>query len=217
AVKNINFSVKRGECIAFCGLNGSGKSTLFKALSNADDKITISGNIFLNSKLINKLNAKQRLENGICLVPEERHIFKQLTVKENLILGSYLLKDKKEINNNIENFRKKYSAIDKYFNKKAGLLSGGEQQIIAIVRGLLSNPDILIADEPCMGLSPYMQNEIIKIIKELKTNQKTILFSSMESNDFLNLADKIIYMKKGEIIFFGDINKYEIFKKSNAF
>lgn len=204
AIKDISLKVNKGEIVSLIGANGAGKTTTLQTISGIIRPK--SGTIKYNDKDITKTKAHLILKEGIAQVPEGRRIFAQLTVYDNLMLGSYSIKDsienkKKEI----EQIYKKFPRLLERKNQLAGTLSGGEQQMLAIGRAIMSRPEILILDEPSMGLAPLLVKEIFEIIKELnKKNKTTILLVEQNAKMALGIADRAYVLETGKIIKDGD-------------
>ncbi|MBO5347015.1 MAG: ABC transporter ATP-binding protein, partial [Lachnospiraceae bacterium] len=158
ALKGVSFEVNQGEVIALIGANGAGKTTTLHTLTGLLP--AKHGSIMFEGKDITKMPAHKIVEMGIAHVPEGRRVFSQLSVYENLKMGAYTRKDKKEIAENLENVYKRFPRLEERKNQRAGTLSGGEQQMLAMGRALMSNPKMIVMDEPSMGLSPIFVNEI---------------------------------------------------------
>ena len=173
ALKGISLEVHENEIVSLIGANGAGKSTLLKAISGL---VTPSnGKIEFKNQLTNKKNAAALVKEGIIHVPEGRHIFPDMSVWENLMMGAYLRKDKALILQDMEKVYEYFPRLKERKNQMAGTLSGGEQQMLAIGRALMAKPKLLILDEPSMGLSPLLVKEIFAIIKEINAQGTTIL------------------------------------------
>ena len=200
AIKDVSLEVDKGEIVSLIGANGAGKTTTLQTISGIiRSKI---GEIIYNGKDITKTKAYLILKEGIAQVPEGRRIFAHLTVYDNLMLGAYSIKDslqnkKKEIGE----IYKKLPRLEERKNQLAGTLSGGEQQMLAIGRAIMSRPQILILDEPSMGLSPLLVKEIFEIIKELnKNNGTTVLLVEQNAKMALGISDRAYVLETGKII-----------------
>ena len=198
AIKGISFEVKKGEIVTLIGSNGAGKSTILKTIS-ALLKQTEGEIIFLNSSL-EGVDAHKIVEMGISHVPEGRRIFSGLTVFENLQMGAYTRKNKDEIADDLTMVFKKFPRLKERKNQLGGTLSGGEQQMLAMGRALMSRPKILLLDEPSMGLAPLLVDEIFSIIKEINSNGTTILLVEQNANRALHISDKGYVLETGKII-----------------
>jgi len=198
AIKGISFEVKKGEIVTLIGSNGAGKSTILKTIS-ALLKQTEGDIIFLNSSL-EGIDAHKIVEMGISHVPEGRRIFSGLTVFENLQMGAYTRKNKDEIADDLTMVFKKFPRLKERKNQLGGTLSGGEQQMLAMGRALMSRPKILLLDEPSMGLAPLLVDEIFSIIKEINSNGTTILLVEQNANRALHISDKGYVLETGKII-----------------
>jgi len=198
AIKGISFEVKKGEIVTLIGSNGAGKSTILKTIS-ALLKQTEGEIIFLNSSL-EGVDAHKIVEMGISHVPEGRRIFSGLTVYENLQMGAYTRKNKDEIDDDLTMVFKKFPRLKERKNQLGGTLSGGEQQMLAMGRALMSRPKILLLDEPSMGLAPLLVDEIFSIIKEINSNGTTILLVEQNANRALHISDKGYVLETGKII-----------------
>ena len=200
AIKDVSLEVDKGEIVSLIGANGAGKTTTLQTISGIIR--SKSGEIIYNGKDITKTKAYLILKEGIAQVPEGRRIFAHLTVYDNLMLGAYSIKDslqnkKKEI----EEIYKKLPRLEERKNQLAGTLSGGEQQMLAIGRAIMSRPQILILDEPSMGLSPLLVKEIFEIIKELnKNNGTTVLLVEQNAKMALGISDRAYVLETGKII-----------------
>lgn len=170
ALKGLNFEIKKGEIITLIGSNGAGKTSTLRAISNL---IKSKGSIKYKEQEINDLSAEKIVAQRLIQVPEGRRIFTALTVEENLLMGAYLRKDKEKINEDLQYVYNLFPRLKERTKQYGGTLSGGEQQMLAIGRALLSDPELLMLDEPSMGLAPIVIEEIFKAIKEI--NQKTDL------------------------------------------
>lgn len=200
AIKNLSIKVEKGEIVSLIGANGAGKTTTLQTISGIIK--AKSGEIHYNDKDITKMKAHLILQEGIAQVPEGRRIFSHLSVYDNLILGSYSIKDNIENKKReIEDIYKRFPRLEERQRQLAGTLSGGEQQMLAIGRAIMSRPEILILDEPSMGLSPLLVKEIFEIIKDLnKNNNTTILLVEQNAKMALNISDRSYVLETGKII-----------------
>ena len=201
AVKGIDFEVNDGEIVALIGANGAGKTTTMHALSGLIK--AKSGSIILDGKDITKVPANKIVSLGLIQVPEGRHVFASQTVLENLTLGAYLCKDKKLIEDNLNHVFELFPRLKERQKQLAGTLSGGEQQMLAIGRALMSNPKVLLLDEPSMGLSPLLVKEIFAIIKESNDNGTTVFVVEQNAKMALEIAHRAYVMETGKIVLSG--------------
>ncbi len=201
ALKGISLSVNSGEIVTLIGSNGAGKTTTLRTISGL--KNVTDGEITLIGKDITQTSAQDRVKLGISHVPEGRHVFSTMSVLENLELGAFLRKDKEGINKDI---KRVYDWFPILFDRKkqmAGTLSGGEQQMLAIGRGLMSRPKILFLDEPSMGLAPLLVQEIFSIIKDINSTGTTILLVEQNASMALSIADRAYVLETGSIVLSG--------------
>lgn len=201
AVKGIDFIVNDGEIVALIGANGAGKTTTMHALSGLIK--AKSGSIVLDGKDITKVPANKIVSLGLIQVPEGRHVFASQTVLENLTLGAYLCKDKKLIEDNLNHVFELFPRLKERQKQLAGTLSGGEQQMLAMGRALMSNPKVLLLDEPSMGLSPLLVKEIFAIIKEINDNGTTVFVVEQNAKMALEIAHRAYVMETGKIVLSG--------------
>ena len=201
AVKGIDFAVNDGEIVALIGANGAGKTTTMHALSGLIKPK--SGTITLDNKDITKVPANKIVSLGLIQVPEGRHVFASQTVLENLTLGAYLCKDKKLIEANLNHVFELFPRLKERQKQLAGTLSGGEQQMLAMGRALMSNPKVLLLDEPSMGLSPLLVKEIFAIIKEINENGTTVFVVEQNAKMALEIAHRAYVMETGKIVLSG--------------
>jgi len=197
AIKGVSFEVNEGEVIALVGANGAGKTTILHTISGL---IPIDkGSVCFNGHKLNKVPAHRIVEMGIAQVPEGRRIFQQLTVWENLKLGAFTRKDSKEIADSLEYAYSRFPRLKERKNQIAGTLSGGEQQMLAMGRALMSKPKIILMDEPSMGLSPLLVTEIFDIIKSIRENGTTVLLVEQNARKALSVADRAYVLETGNI------------------
>ncbi len=203
ALKDVSLKVDEGEIITLIGSNGAGKSTTLRAISGL---IPVkSGSIVFEGKdLTKKSNSVQVVKSGIMQVPEGRRIFADMTVYDNLLMGAYLRKDKSEIKKDIDKMCERFPILGKRRGQLAGTLSGGEQQMLAMSRALMGRPRLLLLDEPSMGLSPVLVQEIFNIITEINRDGTTILVVEQNANMALSVASRAYIMETGHITMSGD-------------
>lgn len=202
AVKGISFDVEKGEIIALIGANGAGKTTVLHTVSGLIG--ARSGKIIFNDEDITKTPAHKIVSMGMAHVPEGRRIFGGLTVQENLMLGAYTRKDKNEIKESAESVYKRFPRLLERKSQIAGTLSGGEQQMLAMGRALMSHPSIILMDEPSMGLSPLYVNEIFDIIKAVNESGTTVLLVEQNATKALAIADRAYVLETGRITLSGN-------------
>lgn len=202
ALKDVSFEVNQGEVIALIGANGAGKTTTLHTLTGLLP--AKQGSIVFEGVDITKMPAHKIVEMGIAHVPEGRRVFAQLSVYENLIMGAYTRKDKKEIAENLENIYKRFPRLRERKTQRAGTLSGGEQQMLAMGRALMSNPKMIVMDEPSMGLSPIFVNEIFDIIEKVSAGGTTVLLVEQNAKKALSIADRAYVLETGNIVLSGD-------------
>lgn len=202
AIKGISFEVNEGEVIALIGANGAGKTTTLHAVTGL---IPVkAGEIIFEGKNVTKTPGHKIVSMGMAHVPEGRRVFAQLSVYQNLKMGAYTRKDKEEIGRNLEMVYKRFPRLEERKNQMAGTLSGGEQQMLAMGRALMSQPKIILMDEPSMGLSPIFVNEIFDIIKEVSAAGTTVLLVEQNAKKALSIADRAYVLETGKITLQGD-------------
>ncbi len=198
ALKGISMRAEQGEIITIIGANGAGKSTTLRAISGLKD-IT-SGEIWFDGQKVSGLTPPKIVALGIAQTPEARHIFPYMTVGENLNMGAYLRKDKEGIKRDLENVFGHFSILRQRFKQEAGVMSGGEQQMLAIGRALMARPKLLLLDEPSLGLSPLMVKEIAKTIVEINEQEKVgIVLVEQNARMALKLAKRGYVMETGRM------------------
>ena len=202
ALKGISFEVNEGEIIALIGANGAGKTTTLHTISGILQ--ASSGNIIYDGKDITKVQAHKIVNLGISQVPEGRRVFAQLSVLENLKLGAFIRKDKDGIEEDLRNIYERFPRLEERKNQLAGTLSGGEQQMLAMGRALMSRPRIILMDEPSMGLSPIYVSEIFDIIKSINKDGTTVLLVEQNAKEALSIADRAYVLETGMIALSGD-------------
>ena len=204
AIKGIDLHVDEGEIVTIIGANGAGKSTTMKAISGLIDSKGIRGEIIFDGKKISGLGGHKIANMGIMQVLEGRHIFSQLTVYENIMMGAYLRKDIHKIKSDVEAIYKRFPRLKERETQMGGTLSGGEQQMLAIARALINRPRVLLMDEPSLGLAPLIVKEIFEAITQInKEDGTTILLVEQNSKIALNTADRGYVMQTGEIVIAG--------------
>ncbi|WP_283679230.1 ABC transporter ATP-binding protein [Lentilactobacillus sp. Marseille-Q4993] len=197
AVKKVNFEINQGEIVTLIGANGAGKTTILKSISGLLK--AKSGQIEYEGKSINRQKAPKIVAAGISQVPEGRHIFPGLSVKENLQMGAFLVKDSSKIRQGFQEVYDRFPVLKERENQDAATLSGGEQQMLAMGRALMARPKLILLDEPSMGLAPIFINEIFDIIKEINSNGTTVLLIEQNAKKALSIADRGYVVASGEI------------------
>lgn len=198
ALKGISLKINEGEIITLIGANGAGKSTTLMSISNIVQPR--QGEVLFYNKPIHQLPAEEIVELGICQVPEGRHIFSHLTVRENLDMGAFLRKDKQGIKDDIDYVYSLFPILEERSGQSGGTLSGGEQQMLAISRALMARPKLLLMDEPSMGLAPIIIAQIFDIIKKINKEQNTTIFLvEQNANQALQIADRGYVIENGFI------------------
>ena len=202
ALKDVSFEVNQGEVIALIGANGAGKTTTLHTVTGLLP--AKHGSIIFEGVDITKMPAHKIVEMGIAHVPEGRRVFADLSVYENLIMGAYTRKDKKEIADNLEMVYQRFPRLKERKTQKAGTLSGGEQQMLAMGRALMSNPKMIVMDEPSMGLSPIFVNEIFDIIEKVSASGTTVLLVEQNAKKALSIANRAYVLETGKVVLSGD-------------
>lgn len=201
AIKGVSFEVNEGEIIALIGANGAGKTTILHTITGLVP--AKSGSIMFEGTDLLKTPAHKIVSMGMAHVPEGRRIFQELTVLENLKMGAYTRKDKKEISDTLEMVYKRFPRLEERKSQIAGTLSGGEQQMLAMGRALMSHPKIILMDEPSMGLSPLYVTEIFDIIKEVNAGGTTVLLVEQNAKKALSIANRAYVLETGNIALTG--------------
>lgn len=201
AIKGISFDVKEGEVIALIGANGAGKTTTLHTITGLLP--AKAGTITFEGQDITKVPGYKIVSKGMAHVPEGRRVFAQLSVLQNLRMGAYTRKDKNEIEETLQSVYKRFPRLEERQNQMAGTLSGGEQQMLAMGRALMSHPKIILMDEPSMGLSPIFVNEIFDIIKEVSASGTTVLLVEQNAKKALSIADRAYVLETGRIVLEG--------------
>ncbi len=200
-LNNVSLKINEGECVTILGSNGSGKSTLIKAISGIN-KIQ-SGDIKFNGVSINNAAAREIVELGIIQVPEGRRLFPSITVRDNLLLGAYSKRAKKGREERLDEILETLPALKDKMNRLAGSLSGGEQQMCAIGRGLMGKPSLLMLDEPSLGLAPKIVEEMFEIIKNIEESGTSILLVEQNVGLSLEISDRAYVLESGRVTLSG--------------
>lgn len=215
AIKGVSFHVEEGEVIALIGANGAGKTTILHTISGLLSPQ--KGSVVFEGTDISKVPGHKIVSMGMAHVPEGRRVFANLSVYQNLKMGAYTRKDKKEMEETLEMIYKRFPRLEERKNQMAGTLSGGEQQMLAMGRALMSKPKIILMDEPSMGLSPIYVNEIFKIIEDVSKSGTTVLLVEQNAKKALSIADRAYVLETGNIVLEGkasDLLNNEDIKKA---
>lgn len=201
ALKGISFEVNEGEIVTLIGANGAGKTTTMQSVVGLIP--AKSGNITFEGKDIFKMPCHKIVHLGMTQVPEGRRIFQELTVYENLLMGAYSIKDQSGFKNDIEAIYTRFPRLAERRNQIAGTLSGGEQQMLAMGRAIMSHPKLLMLDEPSMGLSPLLVDQVFEIIKDINRDSTTILLVEQNAGKSLTISDRAYVLENGKIVLTG--------------
>uniref|UniRef100_A0A7C3MR32 ABC transporter ATP-binding protein n=1 Tax=Dictyoglomus thermophilum TaxID=14 RepID=A0A7C3MR32_DICTH len=215
ALQGINLDVKEGEVVALIGANGAGKTTTLRSIFRLTP--IVKGDIYFYEINLTKLPSYKIASLGIAHVPEGRRVFPNMTVKENLEMGAYLVKDKKVVEKNLEFVYNLFPRLRERQKQLAGTLSGGEQQMLAIGRALMSNARLLLLDEPSMGLAPLLVQEIFSVLKKINEEKITLLLVEQNANMAFSIAHRVYVMETGKIVLSGpteEIANNEAVKKA---
>lgn len=202
AVKGISLQVKKGQIVTLIGANGAGKSTTLKAIMNLVRKS--SGKILFDETDVSKLPTHEIVKMGIALVPEGRRIFPNLTVHENLMMAAYSRTDREQIKRDLEFVFHLFPRLEERLKQLGGTLSGGEQQMLALARGLMSRPKLLVLDEPSLGLAPLLVREVFQVIQRIREEGVTVLLIEQNALGALKIADYGYVLETGRIVLEGD-------------
>ena len=201
ALKGISLTVGDGELVSLIGANGAGKTTTLHTISGL--LTAASGSITLDGKDLQKVAPNTIISLGLAHVPEGRHVFARMTVEENLRMGAYIVKDQKKIAENLEKVYHHFPRLKERYRQLAGTLSGGEQQMLAVGRALMSRPKLMMLDEPSLGLAPLVVQDIFKIIQEINRQGVTVLLIEQNANMALKIADLAYVLETGTITMSG--------------
>ncbi|MGD2096097.1 MAG: ABC transporter ATP-binding protein [Desulfobacterales bacterium] len=197
-LQDVSLEINSGETVCVLGSNGAGKSTLIRSIMGTQP--AFAGRILYNGQEIQKLRTEEIVRLGIVCVPEEKMLFSPLSVEENLYLGAYILNDAQQIQKNLEFVYSLFPALEQRRKQPASTLSGGEQQMVAIGRGLMSQPRLLMLDEPSLGLAPILVDEVLDTVRKLKEEGLTVLLVEQNVREALDLADRGYVLQTGRIV-----------------
>ena len=204
AVKGIDFEVRKGELVTLIGANGAGKTTTLKAITGTLPPSQITGNISYAGERIDQTAAFTLVKRGLAMVPEGRGVFARMSIRENLLMGAYVRDDQSGVESDIEKWFTVFPRLKERASQLAGTLSGGEQQMLAMARALMSHPKLLLLDEPSMGLAPIMVERIFEVIKTIAAQGVTILLVEQNVRQALRIAQRAYVMETGKIVLTGD-------------
>ena len=205
AIKGVSFDVNEGEVIALIGANGAGKTTILHTITGLLSPK--KGSVIFEGQDITKIPAHKIVSLGMAHVPEGRRVFAQMSVYQNLKMGAYTRSSKEEIEASLETVYKRFPRLEERKNQIAGTLSGGEQQMLAMGRALMSKPKIILMDEPSMGLSPILVNEIFDIIQSVSASGTTVLLVEQNAKKALSISDRAYVLETGKIVMSGEASK----------
>ena len=215
ALKGISFEVNEGEIVTLIGANGAGKTTPMQSVVGLIPKR--AGSVTFDGHDINKTPCHKIVHLGMTQVPEGRRIFQELTVYENLLMGAYSIKDQSEFKNDLDAIYTRFPRLAERKNQIAGTLSGGEQQMLAMGRAIMSHPKLLMLDEPSMGLSPLLVDQVFEIIKDINKDGTTILLVEQNAGKSLAISDRAYVLENGKIVLTGtgkELSESEMVKKA---
>ncbi|MFN3957392.1 MAG: ABC transporter ATP-binding protein [Tepidimonas ignava] len=202
AVKGIDLEVRQGELVTLIGSNGAGKTTTMKAITGM--LLAEAGDIVYDGQSIRGVGSWDLVKRGLAMVPEGRGVFARMTIVENLLMGAYTRTDKADIQRDIERMFELFPRLRERRDQLAGTMSGGEQQMLAMARALMSRPKLLLLDEPSMGLSPIMVDKIFEVVRDVHAQGMTVLLVEQNARRALQVADRGYVMDSGEIIMTGE-------------
>jgi len=215
ALHEVSLQVKEGEIVAALGSNGAGKSTLLKSI--ASQLNPVEGSVLFQGERINGIGPHEVVRRGVSLVPEGKRIFAKMSVNENLLVGAYIQKDEKIRVETLDRIFELFPRLRERMKQKAGTLSGGEQQMLAIARGLMSKPKLLMLDEPSLGIAPNLVDRIFATIETIRKSGLTILIVEQHVQEALEMADRGYLLQTGKIVLDGkanDLLESEVVKKA---
>jgi len=197
-LKNIDIEIRAGEIVCLLGGNASGKTTTLKTILGMVNPS--SGDVVLDGEIVSDKSTSYRVERGVSMVPENRRLFKRMTVKENLEIGAYLRKDSENFDDDLEHIFEVFPRVKERLSQKAGTLSGGEQQMVAVGRALMARPKVLLMDEPSMGLAPVLVTQNFEIIQQINEAGTTVFVVEQNANMALSIADRGYVLQTGQIV-----------------
>lgn len=197
-LRDVNVDIKSGEIVCLLGGNASGKTTTLKTILGM--VVPTNGDVYLAGEKISGLDTTEIVEKGISMVPENRRLFKRMTVRENLEMGAFLRTDKEEIEEDMEGVFELFPRVKERLKQRAGTLSGGEQQMVAVGRALMSQPKVLLMDEPSMGLAPILVAQSFDIIQQINERGTTVFVVEQNANMALSIADRGYVLQTGRIV-----------------
>lgn len=197
ALHGVSLNINEGELVAVIGHNGAGKSTLLNTISGVLNPT--AGEVRFDNEAVSGLSSDKIIRIGISMVPEGRRVFAESSVYDNIQIGAYIRNDASEINKDIEKYMDRFPILRERRSQKAGLMSGGEQQMLAIVRALMSRPKLLLLDEPSLGLSPVIIREVYESIREIRSNGTTVLLVEQNAKKALSVSDRAYVLVNGKI------------------
>jgi branched-chain amino acid transport system ATP-binding protein len=197
-LKDVNLEVFKGEIVCLLGGNASGKTTTLKTILGM--VVPSVGDVLLDGEIVSDWSTSRRVERGVSMVPENRRLFKRMTVKENLEIGGFLRKDKENLDGDMERIFELFPRVKERLSQKAGTLSGGEQQMVAVGRALMARPKVLLMDEPSMGLAPILVAQNFEIIQQINEAGTTVFVVEQNANMALSIADRGYVLQTGQIV-----------------
>jgi len=197
-LKDVDIEIYAGEIVCLLGGNASGKTTVLKTVLGMVNPST--GDVLLDGAAVSEESTSYRVERGVSMVPENRRLFKRMTVKENLEIGAYLRKDKQNLDDDMERIFELFPRVQERLTQKAGTLSGGEQQMVAVGRALMAKPKVLLMDEPSMGLAPVLVSQNFEIIQQINEAGTTVFVVEQNANMALSIADRGYVLQTGQIV-----------------
>jgi len=197
-LKDVDIEIYAGEIVCLLGGNASGKTTVLKTVLGMVNPST--GDVLLDGAAVSEESTSYRVERGVSMVPENRRLFKRMTVKENLEIGAYLRKDKQNLDDDMERIFELFPRVQERLTQKAGTLSGGEQQMVAVGRALMAKPKVLLMDEPSMGLAPVLVSQNFEIIQQINEAGTTVFVVEQNANMALSIADRCYVLQTGQIV-----------------
>jgi branched-chain amino acid transport system ATP-binding protein len=200
-LKDVNLEVFAGEIVCLLGGNASGKTTTLKTVLGMVNPS--SGDVLLDGEVVSDWSTSKRVERGVSMVPENRRLFKRMTVKENLEVGAFLRKDKENLDGDMQHIFDLFPRVKERLGQKAGTLSGGEQQMVAVGRALMARPKVLLMDEPSMGLAPILVSQNFEIIQQINEAGTTVFVVEQNANMALSIADRGYVLQTGQIVLSG--------------